>query len=162
MLMDELNRYLRQINLPGVGVEGQEKLKNARVLCVGAGGLGSPLLLYLAAAGIGTIGIIDHDTVELSNLHRQVLYHHPHLGSKKVMAAQQQIRAANPGIEVNTYAERFCLDNAAALISQYDIIADCSDNFSTRYLINHICFQLKKPYVFAGVSQFEGLCTMFL
>ncbi|SRR5579883_152174 len=160
--MHELNRYLRQINLPGVGVEGQKKLKDARVLCVGAGGLGSPLLLYLAAAGVGTLGVIDHDRVEVSNLHRQILYQQQHIGHEKVSIAQQQMIAANPHIKVNAYAERFNLANAEMLVKEYDIVADCSDNFSTRYLVNDVCVKLQKPFVFASVAQFEGLCSTFL
>lgn len=159
---DEMARYLQQLKLTEVGLEGQQKLKNARVLCVGAGGLGSSLLLYLAGAGVGTVGIIDDDCVESSNLQRQVIYQSGHVGNKKVLMAKQQIIALNPNINVHTYPQRLDLSHAKQIIEQYDIVADCSDNFSTRYLVNDVCFHLNIPYVFASISQFVGQCSLFL
>ncbi|MBA2651062.1 MAG: molybdopterin-synthase adenylyltransferase MoeB [Tatlockia sp.] len=158
---DELIRYSQQIKLDEIGFQGQEKLKNARVLCVGLGGLGSPLLLYLAAAGVGTLGLVDDDIVELSNLQRQILYRSPQVAHQKTVAAKAELLALNPSIQVNTYAEKLTENNAAQLISQYDIIADGSDNFYTRYLIHDVCFELDKPYVYASASQFQGYCSIF-
>jgi molybdopterin/thiamine biosynthesis adenylyltransferase/rhodanese-related sulfurtransferase len=159
---DELTRYSPQLKLAQVGLAGQLKLKNARVLCIGAGGLGSSLLLYLAAAGIGTLGIVDDDCVELSNLQRQILYQQAHLGHKKARMAKQQLTALNPAVNIQVYTEKFNFNNAEKIISQYDIIADCSDNFPTKYLINDMAFYLNKPYVFASVDQFAGQCAFFL
>jgi sulfur-carrier protein adenylyltransferase/sulfurtransferase len=159
---EETARYLQQLKLSNIGLQGQQKLKNARVLCVGAGGLGSSLLLYLAGAGVGTIGIIDSDFVELANLSRQILYQTEHVGQGKVHVAKQQLRALNPNVEIDTYDFRFELSNAKELVDKYDIIADCSDNFQTRYLINDTCCLLGKPYVFASISEFEGQCCFFL
>lgn len=158
---DELLRYSRQINLQKINLSGQEKLKNARVLCVGAGGLGSPLLLYLAAAGIGRLGLVDADTVELSNLQRQILYRQAQISDFKAASASAQILALNSTIQVDAYCERLTEDNATQLISQYDIVADCSDNFYTNYLINDVCFSQKKTYVYASVFQFQGYCSLF-
>ncbi|WP_419418467.1 ThiF family adenylyltransferase [Legionella sp. D16C41] len=157
----ELERYAQQIKLKEIGLTGQEKLKNARVLCIGLGGLGSPLLLYLAAAGVGTIGIVDDDVVEVSNLHRQVLYRTSHVTLPKTSAALAQIIALNPLITVHTYSEKITTDNAAELISQYDIVADGSDNFSTRYLVHDFCFALSRPYVYASAAQFQGHSAVF-
>jgi len=158
----ELSRYAKHIKLAHIGLDGQIKLKQARVLCVGAGGLGSPLLLYLAAAGVGTIGIVDDDVVQLDNLQRQILYQSNHVDVKKVLQAKNQLNALNPHIHIEIYPQRLTLANAAELITQYDIVADCSDNFATRYLVNDVCFYLKKPFVSASISQFEGQCTFFL
>lgn len=158
---EDLLRYSQQIKLPGIGISGQKKLKEARVLCVGLGGLGSPLLLYLAAAGVGTIGIIDDDVVEISNLHRQIVYRSSQLGEQKAHAAKEQLLALNPTIQVDVYAERLTNKNAAKLISQYDIIADGSDNFDSHFLIHDYCFQLNKTYVYASASQFAGYCAIF-
>src|SRR6185437_11837996 len=132
------------------GSSGQIALKNVRVLCVGAGGLGSSLLLYLAAAGIGTIGIIDDDKIELGNLNRQTLYQTAHLGHQKAIIAKQQLTALNPSINITAYTERLSSKNAEALFQHYDIIADCSDNFETRYLIGDTAFLMNKPCVFAA------------
>lgn len=159
---DEINRYTQQLKLDHIGLEGQLKLKNARILCIGAGGLGSSVLLHLAAAGVGTIGIVDNDIIELSNLQRQILYKNSQVGYNKAIIAKQQLSALNPHIVIYAYTERFNIHNANELINQYDIVADCSDNFATRYLINDVCYYLNKPYVFAGVSQFEGQCSLFL
>jgi sulfur-carrier protein adenylyltransferase/sulfurtransferase len=162
LLPEEINRYSQQLKLDHVGLEGQLKLKNARVLCIGAGGLGSSVLLHLASAGVGTIGIVDNDVVELSNLQRQILYQNSQIGYKKAIIAKQQLFALNPNIDIYAYTERFNINNANELINQYDIIADCSDNFATRYLINDICYLLNKPYAFASIYQFEGQCSLFL
>ncbi len=158
---DELLRYSRQINLREIGISGQECLKNARVLCVGLGGLGSSLLIYLAAAGVGQLGLVDSDTVELSNLQRQILYQQSQVSCLKTESASAQILALNSTIQVEAYGERLTEKNAAQLISQYDIVADCSDNFYTNYLIHDVCFSQKKPYVYASVSQFQGHCSLF-
>ena len=158
---DELIRYSQQIKLDGIGLSGQQKLKNARVLCIGLGGLGSPLLLYLAAAGVGTLGIIDDDQVELSNLQRQILYRLSQVSEQKVTATKAQLLALNPHIQVHSYAAKLTEHNAAELISQYDLIADCSDNFPTRYLILDTCLDFNKPYVYASASRFQGYCSLF-
>lgn len=157
----EVLRYSRQMNLPEMSLSGQEKLKNARVLCVGLGGLGSSVLLYLAAAGVGTIGIIDADKVELSNLQRQILYRESQITHPKTSAALAQIIALNSHIEVESYYETLSTTNATTLISKYDIVVDCSDNFYTNYLTHDICFLLKKPYVYASVAGFKGYCSLF-
>src|SRR5437868_14844042 len=136
---EELLRYSRQINLAQVGEEGQRRLKQARVLCIGAGGLGSPAALYLAAAGIGTIGIIDQDTVDLSNLHRQILHGTSDVGSEKTDSARVRLLATNPTIAVETYTTRLCGSNAIELIRDYDIVVDGSDNLPTRYLSSDVC-----------------------
>lgn len=159
---EEMLRYAQQLNLSEIGKAGQEKLKSARVLCVGAGGLGTPLLLYLAVAGVGTIGIIDEDRLELSNLHRQVLYQTADIGMRKALLAQQQLLALNPHLSIHTYIESLSASNARTLMQSYDIVADCTDNFSSRYLINDICYSLNKPWIFASVSQFSGQCSVFL
>lgn len=157
----ELNHYARHLNLSEVGVAGQRQLKTAKVLCIGAGGLGSSVLLYLAAAGVGTIGIVDHDSVEISNLQRQVLYTYDDIGQKKVIAAQKKLQELNPHIRIVPYAERLTIENAKMLIDQYDIVIDGSDNFATRYIVNDVCFQLKKPNIYASISQFAGQCAVF-
>lgn len=159
--MNKLTRYSQQIKMEEIGLDGQEKLKNSRVLCIGLGGLGSPLLLYLAAAGVGVLGIVDDDIIELSNLHRQILYNHTHINKKKAVTAKKQLLAINPLIQVESYSSRLTEENAAELITQYDIIADGTDNFYTRYLIHSICFELEKPYVYASASGFQGYCSIF-
>lgn len=161
MNQEEKIRYSRHLSLSAVGMEGQQKLKNARVLCVGAGGLGSPVLLYLAAAGIGTIGIIDDDIVELSNLQRQIIYSYEELGQKKVIAAKKKLLALNSDIHVLLHEGKLNVENAFAFMDQYDVIVDGTDNFVTRYLINDVCFHLKKPNVSASIFQFEGQCSIF-
>ncbi|KTD64084.1 HesA/MoeB/ThiF family protein [Legionella spiritensis] len=157
----ELIRYSRQMALEEIGFSGQQKLKAARVLCAGLGGLGSPLSLYLAAAGVGTIGLVDGDRVEVGNLHRQILYRSSQVDESKALSAQKQLLSLNPCITVNVYPEKLTADNAVDIIGQYDIIADGTDNFKTRYLIHDVCFQLEKPYVYASVSQFTGYCSIF-
>lgn len=162
MLNDwEKSRYRCQIALPQVGEAGQITLKNAKVLCVGAGGLGAVLLQYLAAAGVGTIGIVDDDVIELSNLQRQVIYHPQQVGIKKVIAAKTYLQQLNPAIKVIVYDTKFNARNADELIAQYDIIADCTDVLANRYLTNAVCLAANKPFVFAGITQFEGQCMLF-
>jgi molybdopterin-synthase adenylyltransferase len=156
---DELERYARHIVLREVGGPGQAKLKAARVLVVGAGGLGSPVLLYLAAAGVGTLGIIDDDAVSLSNLQRQVIFTTSDITQRKVDAAEAAVMRLNPHVTVETYMARLAADNALDVISKYDIVADGSDNFATRYLVSDACFFAKKPLVTAAVGTFDGSLT---
>ena len=156
---DEIERYARHIVLHDVGGPGQAALKRARVLVVGAGGLGAPALLYLAAAGVGTLGIIDDDVVALSNLQRQVIHATPDLGKPKVESAAAAIARLNPHVTVEPHAARLAPENAMALISQYDLIADGSDNFATRYLVSDACLFAKKPLVTAAVGVFDGTLT---
>jgi sulfur-carrier protein adenylyltransferase/sulfurtransferase len=159
---NELKRYSQQIKLNNIGIDGQLKLRNAKVLCIGAGGLGSPVLTYLATAGVGTLGIVDDDRIELENLHRQILYLDRQIGMKKVVSAEQRIRELNPHLQVNPYQLRLNAENAPEIITNYDIIADCTDNFVSRYLLSDLCFRLDKPLVSASVSQYHGQCTMFV
>jgi sulfur-carrier protein adenylyltransferase/sulfurtransferase len=158
---DELLRYSRQVNLAQVGEEGQRRLKEARVLCIGAGGLGSPAALYLAAAGIGTIGIVDQDTVDLSNLHRQLLHGTSDVGREKTDSARARLLAVNPTIAVETYTTRLSGSNAVELIRDYDIIVDGSDNLPTRYLSSDVCVWERKPNIYGSVHQFEGQASLF-
>jgi len=158
---EQFQRYARHLILDEVGEEGQEKLLATRVLVVGAGGLGSPMLLYLAAAGIGTIGIVDNDTVDLTNLQRQIVHATRSVGDLKVESARSTLSAVNDGIRIETHAFRLDPDNAAELIAGYDIVADGSDNFATRYLLTEQCFRLKKPLVAAALSPFEGQLSTF-
>ena len=156
---DELERYARHIVLREVGGPGQNALKRARVLTIGAGGLGAPALLYLAAAGVGTLGVIDDDAVALSNLQRQVIHGTPEIGEPKVDSAAATIRRLNPHVTVDTHAMRLIAANALDLIGRYDIVADGSDNFATRYLVSDACFLAKKPLVTAAVGVFDGTLT---
>ena len=158
---DDLIRFTRHFSLDEIGNEGQVKLKNARVLVIGAGGLGSPLLIYLAAAGVGNIGIIDDDIVSVSNLQRQVLYTTAEVGLKKVEIASQKLSALYPEIQIQTYDIRLNDENAESLFKEYDIIADCTDNYQTRALIGKISAKLKKPMAFASVLNYEGQVTVF-
>lgn len=155
----EIERYARHIILADVGGPGQQKLKRARVLVVGAGGLGSPVIQYLAAAGVGTIGIVDDDVVSLSNLQRQVLHDTAAVGRLKVESAQTSVARLNPHVSVEAYSLRLTAENAPAMIGAYDIVADCSDNFATRYEVSDACFREKKPLVVAAVGQFDGSVT---
>lgn len=155
----QLQRYARHIILPEIGGIGQAKLRQARVLVVGAGGLGAPLLQYLAAAGIGTLGVVDHDTVSLSNLQRQVIHRTADLGVRKVDSARRALLEINPECEVITIAERMTAANAMAIVSDYDIVADGSDNFATRYLVADACFFAKKPLVTGAVGTFDATLT---
>jgi len=153
---EELDRYARHLVLREVGGVGQAKIRQARVLIVGAGGLGSPAALYLAAAGIGTLGLVDDDTVSLSNLQRQILFRTADIGRPKVEAGAQALKALNPGVQVQTHAVRLTAANVMELIGGYDIVADGSDNFATRFLLNDACFFAKKTLVSAAVTEFEG------
>lgn len=157
----EKSRYARHFNLPHFGEEQQLALRQAKVLVVGAGGLGSPLLLYLAAAGVGTIGIVDDDIVDLSNLQRQVLYRTSDIGQPKATIAAAQVKALNPHVEVITYNARLDNSNALEIIEQYDIVADGTDNFPTRYLVNDACVILDKVNVYASIYQYEGQVSVF-
>jgi molybdopterin-synthase adenylyltransferase len=156
---DELERYARHIVLPEVGGPGQAALGRARVLVIGAGGLGAPLILYLAAAGVGTLGIVDDDVVSLSNLQRQVIHTTPDIGTPKVESAEAVIRKLNPHVAVEPHRERLSGANALALIGRYDLIADGSDNFATRYLVADACYFARKPLVTAALGPFDGTLT---
>jgi adenylyltransferase/sulfurtransferase len=159
MSPEEVERYARHIILRGVGGPGQNRLKAARVLVIGAGGLGSPVIQYLAAAGIGTIGIVDDDTVSLSNLQRQVLHGTDLIGRLKTESAVEAVRRLNPHVAVQPHALRITEENAAAIVSSYDIVADGSDNFETRYAVSDACFHAGKPLVTASVNEFDGSIT---
>ncbi len=156
---DEIERYARHIVLADVGGPGQQKLKRARVLVVGAGGLGAPVIQYLAAAGVGTLGIVDDEEVALSNLQRQVIHETAGVGRPKVASARDFVARLNPHVAVEPLHFRLVADNAAALVATYDIVADCSDNFATRYMVSDACFFEKKPLVTAAVSEFDGSLT---
>lgn len=158
---EEKIRYSRQTILPSVGTEGQLRLKNARVLFIGAGGLGSSPAIYLAAAGVGTIGLVDDDTVSLSNLHRQVLHYTGDIGKPKVISAQEKLQQLNPHVKIIAHQERLTAANAQTILAGYDLIIDGTDNLPSRYLTNDACFFLKKPFIFGGVFQFEGQCSIF-
>lgn len=158
---EDLSRFTRHFSLAEIGHEGQKKLKNARVLVIGAGGLGSPLMIYLAAAGVGNIGIVDNDTVSLSNLQRQVLYSASEVGLKKVTIAAQKLSALYPEIEISTFDLRLNETNAENLFRDYDIIADCTDNYKTRALIGKISAKLKLSLAFASVLNYEGQISVF-
>jgi len=159
---DDIQRYGRQIILPEVGGAGQEKIGKARVLCVGVGGLGSPAALYLAAAGVGTLGLVDDDPVDLSNLHRQILHFTTDVGRPKVLSAKSKLHSLNPAIAVNVHRERLTAGNALELFAGYDVVLDGSDNFPTRYLINDACFFKDLPLVSGAVLQFHGQITTIL
>src|SRR6187549_534137 len=156
---EELERYARHIVLREVGGPGQAALKRARVLAIGAGGLGAPALLYLAAAGVGTLGVVDDDAVALSNLQRQVIHGTPEIGEPKVESAAAAIHRLNPHVTVETHASRLVAANALDLVRGYDIVADGADNFATRYLVSDACFFAKRPLVTAAVGMFDGSLT---
>jgi molybdopterin/thiamine biosynthesis adenylyltransferase len=158
---DELERYSRHILLREVGGQGQQKLRNARVLVIGAGGLGAPVLLYLAAAGIGTLGVVDDDTVSLSNLQRQIIHDTERLGALKVESAKETIARLNPHVTVEPHAFRLTPGNAIDLVSRYDIVADGSDLFSTRLTVSDACAEARVPLVAAAVGRFDGQITTF-
>ena len=158
---DQLDRYARHIILPGVGAAGQQKLLDAKVLVVGAGGLGSPVLLYLAAAGVGTLGVADFDRVDLTNLQRQVIHTSEDVGDLKTASAEVKVKALNPDVEVKTYPEQLSAANARALIQDCDLVIDGSDNFPTRYLVNDACVLEDKPLLYGAISQFEGQVSLF-
>jgi molybdopterin-synthase adenylyltransferase len=159
LTQDEIERYKRHLVLHDVGGPGQQRIKAARVLVVGAGGLGSPVLMYLAAAGVGRLGIIDDDCVSLDNLQRQIVHDTPHIGSAKVASAKETIARLNPHVGVEAYAERLTAKNALDIISRYDIVADGSDNFATRYLVSDACYLAKRTLVFAAIGPFDGYLT---
>jgi adenylyltransferase/sulfurtransferase len=157
----ELYRYARHLALPEVGMEGQKRLKAGRVLCVGAGGLGSPLVLYLAAAGVGTIGIVDFDTVDESNLQRQILHGTSDIGRPKLDSAEDRLRDVNPHVQVVKHAVRLSSRNALDILADYDVVVDGTDNFPTRYLVNDACVLLGKPNVYGSVFRWEGQASVF-
>lgn len=156
---DEVERYARHLVLPEVGGPGQARLKAARVLVIGAGGLGAPLIQYLAAAGIGTIGIVDDDTVSLSNLQRQVIHETSDIGRRKVESASEAVSRLNPHVAVEAHALRLTPENAPDLIGAYDVVADGSDNFATRYAVSDACFHARRPLVTAALGRFDGSLT---
>lgn len=158
---DEVQRYKRHLVLRDVGAPGQQKLKDASVLVIGAGGLGSPVLLYLAAAGVGTLGIIDNDTVAIDNLQRQIVHTTAAAGILKVDSAAETLRQLNPHVEIKSFPERLTADNAIAIISQFDIVADGSDNFATRYLVSDACYFAKRPLVYAALGALDGYVSIF-
>lgn len=158
---DQLQRYARHLTLPEIGVAGQRKLAGARVLLIGAGGLGSPAALYLAAAGVGTLGIVDDDVVDISNLQRQVLHGTSTLGIAKTVSAAARLADLNPGVQVAEHRERLAAVNARKIIAQYDLVLDGSDNFPTRYLVNDACILEGKPFVYGSIYRFEGQLSLF-
>lgn len=161
LTQDEILRYSRHLIMPEVGVEGQEKLKAGKVFMIGTGGLGSPAALYLAAAGVGTIGLIDFDVVDFSNLQRQVIHSTSSVGKPKVESAKQRIAEINPNVKVVTYNDRLTKDNIMNFIKDYDIVLDGTDNFQTRYLVNDACVFTKKPFVYGSIFRFDGQATVF-
>jgi adenylyltransferase/sulfurtransferase len=158
---DEYKRYSRHLIMPEVGLEGQKKLKAAKVLCIGAGGLGSPVAMYLAAAGVGTLGIVDFDTVDFSNLQRQILHGTPDVGRPKLASAKDRLNALNPNVHVETYETALTSENALTLFEPYDVIVDGTDNFPTRYLVNDACVLLGKPNAYGSIFRFEGQASVF-
>ena len=158
---DELLRYSRHLILPDVGLDGQQRIKAARVLLVGAGGLGSPAALYLAAAGVGTIGLVDFDVVDVSNLQRQVLHGTAAVGRPKLESARARIADLNPNVNVETYETRLTSENALEILGGYDVIVDGTDNFATRYLVNDACVLLGKPNVYGSIFRFDGQASVF-
>jgi adenylyltransferase/sulfurtransferase len=159
--VDEVRRYSRHIIIPDVGMTGQKRLVNAKVLCIGAGGLGSPALMYLAAAGVGTLGIVEFDTVDESNLQRQIIHGQSDIGRPKAQSAADSVREINPYVKVNIHDMRLDTSNVLELFSQYDLIVDGTDNFATRYLVNDACVLLGKPYVWGSIYRFDGQASVF-
>ncbi|MBK8093724.1 MAG: molybdopterin-synthase adenylyltransferase MoeB [Verrucomicrobiaceae bacterium] len=158
---DELRRYARHLAIPEFGIEGQRRLRGSRVLCIGAGGLGSPITMYLAAAGIGGLGLVDPDVVEMSNLQRQILFGQRDLGKKKLEAARERLLDLNPHVDVQLYPERFTAANAMRIAADYDVIIDGTDNFPTRYLSNDVAVWLRKPNVYGSILRFDGQVSVF-
>jgi len=158
---DEIKRYSRHLIMPEVGVDGQRKLKAAKVLCIGAGGLGSPAAMYLAAAGVGTLGIVDFDVVDFSNLQRQIIHGTPDVGRAKLASAKDRLNALNPNVHIETYDEALISDNALRLFEPYDVILDGTDNFPTRYLVNDACVLTGKPNAYGSIFRFEGQASVF-
>ena len=161
LTVDEVRRYSRHLIIPDVAMSGQQRLMNAKVLCVGAGGLGSPALMYLAAAGVGTLGIVEFDTVDESNLQRQIIHGQSDIGKSKAISAKEKIAEINPNVKVNVHEVRLDTDNVMEIFSQYDLIVDGTDNFATRYLVNDACVLLKKPYVWGSIYRFDGQASVF-
>jgi sulfur-carrier protein adenylyltransferase/sulfurtransferase len=161
LTLDEVKRYSRHLIIPEVGMTGQKRLKNARVLCVGAGGLGSPALLYLAAAGVGTLGVIDFDVVDESNLQRQIIHGQSDIGKLKAESARESIAEINPYVNVQVHTEALSTDNVMEIFSGYDLIVDGTDNFATRYMVNDACVLLGKPYVWGSIFRFDGQASVF-
>jgi len=161
LTVDEVRRYSRHLIIPDVGMAGQKRLKNAKVLCVGAGGLGSPALMYLAAAGVGTLGILEFDTVDESNLQRQIIHGQSDVGRSKAQSAADSVAEINPYVQINIHETRLDSSNVMELFSQYDLIVDGTDNFATRYLVNDACVLLNKPYVWGSIYRFEGQASVF-
>jgi molybdopterin/thiamine biosynthesis adenylyltransferase/rhodanese-related sulfurtransferase len=161
LTVDEIRRYSRHLIIPDVGVVGQKRLKNAKVLCVGAGGLGSPALMYLAAAGVGTLGIVDFDTVDESNLQRQIIHGQSDIGKPKAESAAASVREINPYVNVQVHNTSLDNDNVFEIFGQYDLIVDGTDNFATRYLVNDACVLLGKPYVWGSIYRFDGQVSVF-
>ena len=161
LTVDEVRRYCRHLIIPDVGMDGQKRLKNAKVLVVGAGGLGSPALLYLAAAGVGTLGIIDFDKVDESNLQRQIIHGQSDIGKPKAESATESIAEINPLVNVVVHEERLDNDNVLEIFGQYDLIVDGTDNFATRYMVNDAACFLKKPYVWGSIYRFDGQASVF-
>ncbi len=161
LTIDEVRRYSRHLIIPDVGMAGQKRLKNAKVLCVGAGGLGSPSLMYLAAAGVGTLGIVEFDVVDESNLQRQIIHGQSDIGRSKAESARDSVLEINPHVQVNLHTERLDSSNVMELFSQYDLIVDGTDNFATRYLVNDACVLLDKPYVWGSIYRFDGQASVF-
>jgi len=159
---EQIGRYDRQILLPDMGREGQERIRNGRVLCVGAGGLGSPVAYYLVAAGVGVLGLMEMDVVDISNLQRQLLHYTDDIGRPKVESAAEKLQALNPEVRLETYATRLTSENALEIIGRYDVVVDACDNFPTRYLVNDACVFLRKPLVHGSVLRFEGQVTTFV
>ncbi|MCW2637583.1 MAG: moeB, partial [Blastococcus sp.] len=159
--IDEVRRYSRHLIIPDVGMDGQKRLKNAKVLAVGAGGLGSPVLLYLAAAGVGTLGIVEFDTVDESNLQRQIIHGQSDVGRSKAESARDSVKEINPLIDVRLHETRLDSENVIEIFSQYDLIVDGTDNFATRYLVNDACVLLDKPYVWGSIYRFDGQVSVF-
>jgi sulfur-carrier protein adenylyltransferase/sulfurtransferase len=161
LTVDEVRRYSRHLIIPEVGMTGQKRLKNAKVLCVGAGGLGSPALLYLAAAGVGTLGVIDFDVVDESNLQRQIIHGQSDIGKLKAESARESINEVNPYVNVQVHTEALTNDNVMEIFSGYDLIVDGTDNFATRYMVNDACVLLGKPYVWGSIFRFDGQASVF-
>src|ERR1700742_2853407 len=161
LTVDEIRRYSRHLIIPDVGMDGQKRLKNAKVLVVGAGGLGSPALLYLAAAGVGTLGIVDFDTVDESNLQRQIIHGASDVGKSKAESAKESIEEVNPYVKVILHKERLDSSNVMEIFAPYDLIIDGTDNFATRYLVNDACVLLHKPYVWGSIYRFDGQASVF-
>jgi sulfur-carrier protein adenylyltransferase/sulfurtransferase len=159
--VDEVRRYSRHLIIPDVGMTGQKRLKNAKVLCVGAGGLGSPALLYLAAAGVGTLGVIDFDVVDESNLQRQIIHGQSDIGRPKALSARDSIKEVNPYVNVVVHETALDTDNVMDIFSQYDLIVDGTDNFATRYMVNDACVLLHKPYAWGSIFRFDGQASVF-